>query len=77
MPSLLGKAATVTYVLTCVVTLAANYFRVHSTIVTVAIYVSLAITLASGFDYALRLTRFRAGDTSAPSVSRPGNRAAG
>jgi cardiolipin synthase len=77
-PSLLGKAATVTYVLTCVVTLVANYFRVHSTIVTVAIYVSLAITLASGFDYALRLTRLRAADTSgAPSVSRPGNRAAG
>jgi phosphatidylglycerophosphate synthase len=77
-PSLLGKAATVTYVLTCVVTLVANYFRVHSTIVTVAIYVSLAVTLASGFDYALRLTRFRAADTSgAPSVPRPGNRATG
>ncbi len=76
-PSLLGKAATVTYVLTCVITLVANYFRVHSTMVTVAIYFSLAITLASGFDYALRLTRFRAADTAATPVSRPGNRAAG
>ncbi len=77
-PSLLGKAATVTYVLTGGITLIANYLRVHSVIVTIAIYASLAVTLASGFDYVIRLTRFRAADVNAAqSVDRPSNRAAG
>jgi cardiolipin synthase len=77
-PSLLGKAATVTYVLTCGITLIANYLRVHSVIVTMAIYASLAVTLASGFDYVIRITRFRAVDVgSSSSVKQPGSRAAG
>jgi cardiolipin synthase len=77
-PSLLGKAATVTYVLTGGITLIANFLRVHSVIVTIAIYASLAITLASGFDYVIRLTRFRATDISSQqSVDRSGDRAAG
>ena len=77
-PSLLGKAATVIYVFTCGLTLIANYLRVHSIIVTIAIYASLAVTLASGFDYVIRLTRFRTADVgSTQSVSHPGNRAAG
>ena len=77
-PSFLGKAATVIYVFTCGITLVANYLRVQSVIVTIAIYASLAVTLASGFDYVIRLTRFRAADvSSAQSVSHPGNRAAG
>jgi len=77
-PSLLGKAATVIYVFTCGLTLIANYLRVHSIIVTIAIYASLAVTLASGFDYVIRLTRFRTADVgSTQSVSQPGKRAAG
>lgn len=77
-PSILGKAATVVYVLTGGITLIANYLRVHSVVVTIAIYASLAVTLASGFDYVVRLTRFRATEASAPGeVGRTGNRAAG
>jgi cardiolipin synthase len=56
-PSRLGKAATVIYVLTGVVTLYVNYRGKTSAIVDVFIYLSLAITLASSFDYVMRLTR--------------------
>ena len=77
-PSLLGKAATVIYVFTCVLTLFANYLRVHSVIVTIAIWASLAVTLASGFDYVFRVARFRSADVgNRQSVNEPGNRAAG
>jgi cardiolipin synthase len=77
-PSFLGKAATATYLLTCGATLIANYFRIHSAIVTFGIYVSLGVTLASAFDYVIRLTRFRAAEaSSAQNVSHPTNRAAG
>ncbi len=77
-PSLLGKAATVIYVFTCGLTLIANYLRVHSVIVTIAIWASLAVTLASGFDYVFRVARFRSADVgNSPRVNQPGNRAAG
>ena len=77
-PSLLGKAATVIYVFTCGLTLIANYLRVHSVIVTIAIWASLAVTLASGFDYVFRVTRFRSADVGdTQRVNQPGNRAAG
>ena len=77
-PSFLGKAATVIYVLTCGLTLIANYLRVHSLIVTIAIWASLAVTLASGFDYVFRVTLFRSADVSnTQKVDQPGNRAAG
>jgi cardiolipin synthase len=77
-PSLLGKAATVIYVFTCGLTLIANYFRVHSLIVTIAIWTSLAVTLASGFDYVFRVTLFRSADVgNTQNANQPGNRAAG
>ena len=77
-PSLLGKAATVIYVFTCGLTLIANYLRVHSVIVTIAIWASLAVTLASGFDYVFRVARFRSGDVgNRQSVNESSNRAAG
>jgi phosphatidylglycerophosphate synthase len=77
-PSMLGKAATVIYVFTCGLTLIANYLRVHSLIVTIAIWTSLAVTLASGFDYVFRVTLFRSADVSdTQRVNQPGNRAAG
>jgi cardiolipin synthase (CMP-forming) len=77
-PSLLGKAATVIYVFTCGLTLIANYLRVHSLIVTIAIWTSLAVTLASGFDYVFRVTLFRSAEvTERQRVNQPDNRAAG
>ena len=56
-PSLLGKAATVIYVLTGVVTLYANYQGERMLLVQILIYLSLAITLASGVDYVMRMSR--------------------
>jgi cardiolipin synthase len=56
-PSLLGKAATIIYVITGVVTLYANYRGEPSPVVQVCVYVSLAVTLLSGFDYVRRVTK--------------------
>src|SRR5262245_36054027 len=56
-PSLLGKATTVAYVATGVVALYANYVRERIALVDVAIYVSLALTLISTFEYMRRFIR--------------------
>lgn len=56
-PSLLGKIATAIYLVTGVVTLFENYRGVRSDLVTVFVYVSLAATLLSSFDYLLRPVR--------------------
>jgi len=56
-PSLLGKTATVVYILTAGVTLFFNYLNQKSPVVRVFIYLSLAITLVSGFDYLFRVMR--------------------
>ena len=56
-PSLLGKAATIIYVLTGVVTLYANYRGEPWVAVQVCVYLSLAVTLLSGFDYVWRVRR--------------------
>jgi len=56
-PSLLGKLATVVYVLTGVATLYANYVGQPLGIVTALVYASLVITLASAIEYGLRVTR--------------------
>ena len=50
-PSMFGKVATATYIVTAVVAMIFNYLRYHSAIVTLFIYASLAITLISGFHY--------------------------
>ncbi len=50
-PSVFGKIATATYVLTGVVTLYFNYLDRPSNIVTIFVYASLAITLVSAFHY--------------------------
>jgi cardiolipin synthase (CMP-forming) len=50
-PSWLGKAATAIYILTGVVTLYFNYLGTKSVVVSVFVYASLVITLASAFDY--------------------------
>jgi cardiolipin synthase len=50
-PSVFGKIATATYVLTGVVTLYFNYLEHPSAVVTIFVYASLAITLVSAFHY--------------------------
>jgi hypothetical protein len=52
-----GKIATATYIMTGVVALYYNYLGVTSTVVTVFVYASLAITLLSAFDYAIHVLR--------------------
>jgi cardiolipin synthase len=56
-PSLLGKAATVMYVATGVVTLYANYQEQMIPLVDVCVWGTLAITLVSAFQYLVRLKR--------------------
>ena len=50
-PSIFGKIATATYVMTGVVTLYFNYLERKSLLVDAFVYASLAITLVSAFDY--------------------------
>jgi cardiolipin synthase len=54
-PSLLGKAATATFIATGVVTLYENYRGVESPLVLAMAYVALAITVASGIHYVVLL----------------------
>jgi cardiolipin synthase len=57
MPSLLGKAATLVFVVTGVYTLYANYEGEPSRVVKVLEYVCLALTVASAAHYLVRVTR--------------------
>jgi cardiolipin synthase len=50
-PSIYGKVATATYIVTAVIAMLFNYLGYHSIFVDVAIYASLAITLVSGVHY--------------------------
>ena len=50
-PSIYGKIATATYIVTAVVAMLFNYLGYHSRVVDAAIYASLAITLVSGIHY--------------------------
>lgn len=56
-PSTLGKAATALFIFTCVVVMFFNYLGRPSVIVDTFIWLSLAITLASGVDYVWRVAR--------------------
>jgi cardiolipin synthase len=56
-PSLLGKAATVVYLVTGVTALYANYAGGLLGLVDACVYASLAITLASGAQYARQIAR--------------------
>lgn len=56
-PSVLGKAATAVYILTCAAALLFNYLDQASPVVDVLVYVSLAITLASAAHYIILTTR--------------------
>ncbi len=50
-PSIYGKVATATYILTAVVALFYNYQGVSSPLVTAGVYASTAITIVSGLHY--------------------------
>lgn len=50
-PSMFGKVATATYIVTAIVAMLFNYLRYHSRVVDFFIYASLAITLISAFHY--------------------------
>ena len=54
-PSIFGKIATATYVMTGVAALDFNYLDVRSSVITVLVYASLAITFVSAFDYAVKV----------------------
>ncbi len=56
-PSIFGKAATATYVVTGVVTLYFNFRGVPSGMVTVLVYASLVISVISAFDYLVKVVR--------------------
>lgn len=56
-PSPLGKAATAIFIFACVVVMYFNYLGRTSVFVDAAIWLSLAITLASGVDYVWRIAR--------------------
>ena len=56
-PSMLGKLATATFILTSIVIMYFNYRREQSLIVDLLIWLSLAVTLVSAIDYFLKLRR--------------------
>jgi cardiolipin synthase (CMP-forming) len=64
-PSMMGKVATAAFVITGVVTLYANYQGEASALVTVGVYVSLLLTLASAAEYVVRVARELASDQPA------------
>ena len=56
-PSLLGKSATVAFILTSVVMLYFNYRRQTSVLIDIGIWTSLSLTLLSSADYFFRVRR--------------------
>ena len=56
-PSMYGKAATATYIVTVTMAMFFNYRGYHSAIVDFCVYASLAITLFSGFHYIWHASR--------------------
>jgi cardiolipin synthase len=56
-PSIYGKIATATYIITCVIIMYFNYLQRPSAFVTLGIYASAVITLVSGFHYVLYATK--------------------
>src|SRR5688500_9526057 len=54
-PSIFGKIATATYIVTGVVTLYFNYLDVTTPVITMFVYASLAITFVSAFHYLIKV----------------------
>ena len=66
-PSIWGKLATATFVLTGVITLYYNYLEQRSPLVTVFVYASLVITVISAAHYLFRVIRLTNASHSAAS----------
>jgi cardiolipin synthase (CMP-forming) len=56
-PSIYGKTATALYIVTVTLVLLFNFLERHSAVVDIAVWVSLAITLISGFHYTVHVRR--------------------
>jgi cardiolipin synthase len=56
-PSIFGKVATATYIMTGVITLYFNYLGVASPVIMLMVYASLVITVVSAFDYLLKVVK--------------------
>jgi cardiolipin synthase (CMP-forming) len=56
-PSIFGKIATATYIVTAVIAMTFNYLEYHSALVDVAIWASLAVTLISSLHYIWHIAR--------------------
>jgi len=65
-PSIFGKIATATYIVTAVAAMLFNYLGYHSVLVDVGVWASLAITLISSFHYIWHARRII--DAPAPNV---------
>jgi cardiolipin synthase len=64
-PSMLGKLATATFIVTCVVVMYFNYRQEQSIMIDVAVWLSLALTAVSAADYFMRLRKLINGSPSA------------
>lgn len=56
-PSMWGKLATATYILTTIAVMYFNYLREPSVVVDIAVWLALAVTLISGADYFIKLRK--------------------
>ena len=63
-PSIFGKIATATYMMTAVVAMFYNYLGYHSLVVDMFVYASLAITLISSLHYICHAARIIEGRLS-------------
>jgi cardiolipin synthase len=54
-PSIFGKIATATYIMTGVITLYFNYLNVRSPVISAFVYASLVITIVSAFHYLIKV----------------------
>ena len=54
-PSIFGKIATATYIMTGVITLYFNYLNLRSPVITAFVYASLVITIVSAFHYLIKV----------------------
>jgi cardiolipin synthase (CMP-forming) len=57
-PTLVGKAATATYIVVSVVFLFYNWRQQESVVIDLAVYAALLLTLGSSLDYFVRMRRF-------------------
>ncbi len=57
LPSMLGKLATATFIVTCVVIMFFNYRQEQSFVIDVVVWLSLVLTVASAADYFMRLRK--------------------